>query len=206
MAETINRRAEKMWSYIRPAIAKYTTMPGMKESDPLFAGWRFVDLGSGYGDFTVRLLGDGAASVLAVDNNHDNLRVVRERVSDMGMRASSRCRLVYGDLNSKAFHVGLFDPPGHTGFHKPEIAICTSVLPYLKFPGDLLYMMAETCGLSIIECQYANDGPGFSWIKDDTDMKRFLLNYFPVVRAIGATELDIRAATRTIWACAGVVK
>lgn len=206
MAGPINRRAEEMWSYILPCLEDFASLSVNLKKEPMLSGMSIVDLGSGYGDFVVRLLKEGAKKVIAVDNSMDNLRIVREKVHELGYDHESRLRLVYANLNSKVDQAGIFMPPAFSGFRSPDIAICTSVLPYIEVPDDLLYLMASTCMLSIIECQYSGDGPGFSWIKDDHDMERWLLHYYSYVNIIGRTKLDIRNASRTIWACEGAAK
>jgi len=182
-----------MWAYMLPALERFCNGD--------MGAFRFVDLGSGYGDFVVRLLSAGAGHVNAVDKSMENLEIVRKKVE--AIKKEHKCRLTYAYLDSKQQTRGLLDPSPSIGFLKPDIAICTSVLPYLQFPDDLLSAMAYNQLLSIVECQYADDGPGFKWIRDDRDMERWLKHHFRHVDMIGRTSIGIRPGFRTIWSCSG---
>lgn len=83
-----------------------------------------------------------------------------------------------------------------------DIAICFSVLPYLDNPSDLLKWMQAHSEISLIECQYAGDGPGLDYIENDTDMENWLrLVGWQSVENIGKTEIRGRNKYRTIWMC-----
>jgi hypothetical protein len=188
----INRRAKKMWKYIHPPLALLAGGLQAGSRGPL-GGLEIVDFGSGYGDFMELSLKAGAGLVHGIDNNVTNLEIVDTRLAKAGV-FPYRYNLLNVDLNSKRELNLLFQRSWHAGF-------CFSVLPYLDSPELLLYRMSIGVGIAFIECQYDGDGPGFSHIRDDIDMEKWLGRYWQSVRIIGRTELDIRDASRTIWLC-----
>jgi len=188
----INHRAEQMWEYMLPPLGLLAGGLHASEQSPL-DGLEIIDLGSGYGDFMELALKAGARMVHGVDKNVTNLELVDTRLMKAGI-LPYRYKLLQVDLNSKREKVLLYQ----RGWH---VAFCFSILPYMDFPDDLLYMMAANTGLAFIECQYDQDGPGFSHIKNDDDMYRWLGRYWQSVRAIGKTDVQIRPAYRTIWMC-----
>ena len=191
MIVKVNRRADEMWGYIRPVLA---SLAGRRASERPLAGLDVIDLGIGYGDFMLRALQDGADFVVGADNNLENISDANARLLAAGFSAD-RFGIFEADLDSSAEQELLFQ-------RSFDVAICTSVLPYLTFQDDLLRRMARFCAVSIVECQYYGDGPGPFGIQNDADMEIALSKHWHSVRAIGKTDLDIRQASRTIWACA----
>ncbi|MHC4412778.1 MAG: methyltransferase domain-containing protein [Planctomycetota bacterium] len=190
-----NRRADEMWTFIEPLLARLAGEPASLQREPhkRLAGLDVIDLGIGYGDFMLKSLQSGADFVLGTDINKENMEFAFSRLVRSGYRGYFR--ILESDLNRKSDRAMLFQ----LSF---DVGICTSVLPYLDFPDDLLFMMSEYCTISIIECQYHGDGPGLSHIRDDNDMQEWLGRYWHTVQKIGQTELDIRPASRSVWACA----
>ena len=87
------------------------------------------------------------------------------------------------------------------GYH--DIVLCTSVLPYIVDPDRLLLNIHRDSDTAIIECQYAGDGPGLEYIKNDTDMKEWLSKFdWFSVKKIGSTNVESRPGVkRSIWMC-----
>ena len=185
------RRADEMWSCIQPRLASLAGRPAGKRS---LSGLDIIDLGSGYGDLALRALQDGADYVACVDSNNDNLGYVERRLIRGGI-GQDRFSVWLADLSLKSHHRAVFQ-------RSFDVGLCTSVLPYLEHPDELLSIMSQYCAISVIECQYEGDGPGFSYIKDDIDMQRWLSRRWRSVQKIGETKLDIRPTSRSIWACA----
>ena len=187
-----NRRADEMWSFIEPLLARVAGQPAGEPSKRL-AGLDVIDLGIGYGDFMLKALESGADYVFGTDISEENMEYAFHRLVRAGYRGYFR--ILESDLNRKSDQAMLFQ-------RSFDVGICTSVLPYLDFPDDLLYMMSRYCAISIIECQYFGDGPGFEHIRYDDEMQAWLNKYWHTAQKIGETRLDIRPATRSIWACA----
>ncbi len=177
MSESLNVRAKEMWSIIR------------EYEDIDFYGADVVDLGFGYGDLLTFSLIAGASFVTGVDKNSASINITSRKIEDIGKRGVAILEL--GEISD--FIVRSTD--------YFDIAFCTSVLPYLDDPDSVLLWMREYAGISIIECQYAGDGPGFEHIRDDYDMGVWLEKYWEFAHPIGKTELAIRDASRTIWLC-----
>ncbi len=194
-----NRRADEMWSFIEPMLARLAGEPigTQREPSKRLQTLEVVDLGIGYGDFMLKALQSGADYVWGAEKDDLNIEHARNRLARAGY--AGYFSVFEADLNKKSHQSMLFQ-------RSFDVGICTSVLPYLDFPNDLLFMMSEYCTMSIIECQYFGDGPGSnvgtSHLKDDDDMERWLRRYWLTVSKIGETKLDIRPASRSVWACA----
>lgn len=150
---------------------------------------RVIDLGCGAGDIAWRCAAAGADYVWAVDKS---IRLVN---ADW-MSKSRKVTFSTIDINlwvdeDKDFYPFDFD-----------IAICFSVLPYLSYPTATLQWMHKRFGMSLIECQYDGDGPGFEDIKDDDDMRDLLVDCgWHFVSKIGQTTIKDRDKYRSIWLC-----
>jgi len=169
----MNRRADKMWEQIDQAVYFY---PGAE----------VIDLGAGYGDLAIRAAGYGAHVTVVEQVPH---------VLSEGL----------GSVDNK-FHitVKIDDIERYIKHHNEEywyVAFCTSVLPYMSNPDAVLDWMSKHAKMSVIECQYAGDGPGFENILTDVDMTEWLEKHWAWVTKIGETVLDIRPASRSIWLC-----
>lgn len=174
--QQINTRSNEMWRIIFSAL------------DSTW-GVRVIDLGAGYGDIALRFAKAGA-DVMAVERDPQVYEVLASRVAES---AFDNIVAIKANIEDDGFPVW--------GANGTDILVLTSVLPYITRPDDLLSKMSKSAKKSIIECQYAGDGPGFSHIEDDHDMQMWLVKYWPSVHKIGETKLDIRPASRTIWLC-----
>lgn len=142
-----------------------------------FKGKRVIDLGCGYGDITRGAVDDGAAHVVGVDKDGTILN---------------------STANRYITHVAA-DIEDYKPSNDYDVAICFSVLPYLKDPMRFLERMSRLADKSLIECQYVGDGPGF--VRDDAEMKEILLTFWNTALPIGKTEVAYRNVERTIWLC-----
>lgn len=169
-----NIRALEMWEQISEHV--------------VFRNKSVIDLGCGYGDLLVYAWqGGGAFSITGVDHDKDNLSICLEKFECF--LDNPRYSLIKEDLD-------FWSPPSGEEF---DIAICTSVLPYLMNPHWLLKWMSSNVDISIIECQYEGDGPGM--ISGDKHMHAWLSRYWGSVKEIGYTVVGYRNAKRTIWLC-----
>jgi len=148
-----------------------------------FSGKVVVDIGCGYGDLLLKSAEHGASKCIAIDKDTS---VARSKL--------------YG-ANVYEVEMDIDRYPLTPFLNESDIAFCTSVLPYLKNYDRILGEMAGSGVICFIECQYAGDGPGFDQIKDDADMKEFLLRYFKSADIIGRTEVKDGKYQRTIWRC-----
>lgn len=144
-----------------------------------------LDLGGGHGDFVLLCKNDGAKRVSYID---ENSILLYERKGCEGVEIYTQ------DIEKNAWGNGY------------DFISCFSVLPYMKNPSDLLLRISESCKTAIIECQYADDGPGFSHIKSDGNMVSWLLKYFNEVENIGKTLVKGRNKYRTIWICSKEIR
>lgn len=152
-----------------------------------------VDFGCGYADLLFRI---------AIERHLRQLIGVEENPSIIfrNMRINEENLLGIQFLNMDIMEfVDNWD-------HGPiDTAICFSVLPYLDVdrPDYFLAWLANNAEQTLIECQYAGDGPGFPSIKDDYDMGMWLSIFWNDFEPIGHTTVDYRKANRTIWVCRG---
>jgi SAM-dependent methyltransferase len=82
-----------------------------------------------------------------------------------------------------------------------DYGICFSVLPYLDDTEAVLEWMTRNVRVAFIECQYRGDGPGYPHIRNDADMRGWLMSFWRTPLPIGETEVKDRGVTRTIWRC-----
>lgn len=144
-----------------------------------FQGKKVIDLGYGYGDFLKKAWDSGATTVVGIDQ------------VDSGDFDNPHINTILAGIEAYPFDTSRYD-----------IAICFSVLPYLHDPTELLIRIKKCADVSLIECQYDGDGPGFPWIHDDLDMRKWLdMIGWREITAIGKTHTRIRNAERTIWLC-----
>ncbi len=181
MAKAINSR-----DYNIRAIGIWTPISRFVD----FRGRSVVDLGCGSGDFLRRYHIAGAYDVTGIDRQTGVSTVeINVKSSKLNVKNMGTIRTIKDDLNLMKSE------------WKADIGVCLSVLPYLEEPRNFTYWMAEQFGVSIIECQYKGDGPGFDFIKDSDDMKRWLLSAFGYATLIGKTYLPPRNLYRDIWMC-----
>ncbi|KKM74225.1 hypothetical protein LCGC14_1402440 [marine sediment metagenome] len=149
-----------------------------------FQGKTLIDLGCGKGDLLFHAF-DAGAKVVGVDHNIDNIKHIRT--------ARPGIKTLFGELDLMEIWF----------WERVDIAICFSVLPYLKRPGDTLKWINTHSDIALIECQYADDGPGFDFLIDNDDMKQWLLQIgeFKEVEVIGHTLVEGRNTKRFIWRC-----
>ena len=175
--QAINVRSPLMWEAIFTALSRID-------------GCNVIDLGAGYGDLSLRFARAGAR-VIAVENDPLVLATLRERVGDSGY--AGNVTVLEGNIEDYDLPIWHADDT--------DIFVITSVLPYLSDPDKLLWHMSTGARMSIIECQYSGDGPGFANIGDDHDMRLWLMRFWAAVSKIGETHLNIRPASRSIWLC-----
>lgn len=158
-----------------------------------FDGKTVVDMGCGSGDFVFLANLSGATKSTGIDNNDFSIKKCRETLSEnpLFLPHQDKIFFIYGDIESK-----------NDAYPHYDIGICFSVLPYLRDPGKLLSLMRARCATSLIECQYAGDGPGFSYIENDNDMERWLQGVgWKNVKKIGQTVVKEGRYKRSIWMC-----
>jgi 16S rRNA A1518/A1519 N6-dimethyltransferase RsmA/KsgA/DIM1 with predicted DNA glycosylase/AP lyase activity len=149
-----------------------------------------LDLGCGWGDILFKCIEAGVKEAWGVEQDESICRHLWQ--SDALSNNKAR-RIAYADLEQWAFQdtIPAFD-----------IIICFSVLPYLTNPLAVLKWMKEHSQTSLIECQYAGDGPGLTTIKNDNDMLAYLrLAGWKSIEPIGKTLVEGRDKYRTIWMC-----
>jgi hypothetical protein len=139
-----------------------------------------IDLGCGWGDLLRFADCNGARVCIGVDKKKHNTKTwfinadLEEWINSDSERAA---RTVY------------------------DVALCFSVLPYLIDWSAIFQWMSKHATVSFIECQYADDGPGKSWLKDDSHMRVLLRPFWNDIKPIGHTIVKDRNAKRTIWMC-----
>lgn len=152
-----------------------------------FRGKHVLDLGVGYGDLAMRAAAAGAY-VRGLDRD---IEPFCSRITEANSPAVS----IGCDLNKLA---GL----GWDEMLTSPVIFCFSVLPYVDDPYQLLFWIQAHCETAFIECQYAGDGPGFGFVRDDDDMRDWLSKFrWKRVEAIGRTYVQIRDLYRTVWMC-----
>lgn len=145
-----------------------------------FNGKTVLDLGCGYGDILAFCREAGA---IVTGLERDMMVVVSAQRQHPGLNIRQGL--------AEFMPFGPFD-----------VIICFSVLPYLAVPFDVLKDIWRNCKQALIECQYAGDGPGFAWLQNDDDMRRWLAEAgWQKIEAIGRTFVEGRDKFRTIWLC-----
>lgn len=167
----MNKRAQEMWEQIIQHVD--------------FTGKTVIDLGCGTGDFLYRSLKDKAAWAIGVELDPFTARQARETCKSNGVKAI----VLVEDIQTL---------PEDSEY---DIAMCFSVLPYVRNQVSVLKWMKNCAKTSIIEMQYAGDGPGPANIVDDLDMINYLNLFWSKATVIGRTDVTIRQAFRTIWLC-----
>ena len=152
LPELYNTRAENMWGQITEHVD--------------FANKTVLDVGCGRGDLMMRAWTWGARVVYGIDNSKIELQEARLRSWDM---VKEGAKLYFMEKNIEHWS------ERWPGYH--DIVLCTSVLPYIVDPDRLLLNIHRDSDTAIIECQYAGDGPGLEYIKNDTDMKEWLSKF-----------------------------
>lgn len=148
-----------------------------------------VDAGCGYGDFAMAAVRAGAKKVYAIDNDAQLTKALAAKGND-GLL------IVQDDIND--WNDDWYPLKNWERIH---ILSCFSVLPYLEKPDEKLKLFSKIADLTLIECQYFEDGPGFEFLMNDLDMELWLKAYWSKVEAIGQTRIIDRAKNRTIWMC-----
>jgi protein-L-isoaspartate O-methyltransferase len=172
MHEVINRRSPEMWKQIAKAFN--------------FQKKKVLDLGSGYCDLAI-FANKAGARVMGIEKDPLIAERAERHVKDSD---------AYVVINVRDIEDYVRKPRSRW-----DVIFCTSVLPYLEFPDRVMEWMAQHAPTSIIEHQYAGDGPGPTWIQDDDDMQSWLKHFWPRVIKIGQTEVIERGAIRSIWMC-----
>jgi len=140
-----------------------------------------IDLGCGWCDLLVSAKNAGASDCIGIDKERHFYDV----------RGVS---VIATDLEKWVDSIGCANATY-------DVALCFSVLPYLNDPGGVLEWMEQHAQVSFIECQYKDDGPGFTYLKSDDDMRDWLELRWPSVKPIGHTIVKDRNKKRTIWMC-----
>lgn len=146
-----------------------------------FADKDVLDIGCGHADMLRAVSEAHASNIVGIDSNEDVLK------NAVDAHLNGNIKLMQGDMNRAL-------PPT-----KVDVIICFSVLPYLKDQDKVLDWLSKSSEISLIEVQYANDGPGI--IKDDVEAKNIFSNYWDNVTPLGKTLVDYRKLYRTIWLC-----
>ena len=157
-----------------------------------FQNKKVLDLGAGYCDLAIFAATEGAR-VLAIEKDPLVAERAAEHIKDSKLSGGNNARVV----------ISIRDIETYTIKQRAQwdVIFCTSVLPYLTGPDKVLEWMKQHAPTSIIEHQYAGDGPGPNWIQDDDDMETWLKHFWPHVTKIGDTALDIRPSRRSLWMC-----
>ena len=150
-----------------------------------FENKSLLDVGSGYGDL-MKAAHKKGAKVYGIDKNIQLVEQLKEFEKD-------------------DFYISFVDidkvTEGDFLLDDVDILTCFSVLPYLNKPNQALRYFKKLAKIVVIECQYANDGPGFYWLKGDGDMEAWLKQVWNTVGKIGETKVEDRDKQRSIWLC-----
>ena len=172
-----NNRANEMWSIIRLGLEHAQSV---------------VDFGCGYGDLAYQILRDDPhARVICADKQQNMVEI-----------ALSKCKMF--EKRVTGFVCDLDDPTTIPWASQlADVAICTSVLPYVRW-GTVLVQLAQYFNTVFIECQYRGDGPGLKNIESDTDFSMLLQKAgFEDHFKMGSTDIIDRGKSRSIWKCYG---
>lgn len=140
-----------------------------------------LDLGCGKGDILIRAF-EAGAEVVGIDRYEE---------------------IKWLNSNRPEINIAVDDIEFMIIRHRVDIIICFSVLPYLKRPGNTLQWINRNSQIALIECQYAGDGPGLSFLTGNDAMREWLLaaGKFEKVQPIGHTLVEGRNKNRFIWRC-----
>lgn len=169
-----NKRFPDMWRFIKQHIN--------------FKDKVLLDLGCGYGDLLLHARQAGS-TVFGIENDPAIVLTLCEM--KLTIIAEDIDRLILENLNLWDF--------GHD--INVDIAACMSVLPYLNDPDAALDYLRQIAPTVILEVQYAGDGPGFDFIKNDIDMLMWLSEYWKYPTVMGRTFVSGRNKYRTVWLC-----
>lgn len=179
-----NLRAEEMWLQINKAM--------------WFSNMTVVDFGCGGGDFLWRAIQAGATNVIGVDKDvsiaQKYIKIYR-RTTGEGREVLATCDVREVDLDRIRGE--------DTELWRGDIAMCFSVVPYLKEPIKFLRWMAENYSVCLLEMQYKGDGPGLDDMRDAKDCEFLLKNAVGFVDTdiIGYTYVKENSFKRDIWRC-----
>ena len=158
-----------------------------------FQNKRVIDIGCGPASFMLLALESGAEFVLGVERDFTIAYLATQALSEKGYNHPSRCEIWASKIE---------DAIGDDWEEHFDIAMCFSALPYFDYPEQVLTWMHNNAEVSLIECQYSDDGPGLKTLSDDGDMKDWLRYVgWKSVKKIGETDVVIRPAKRSIWRC-----
>lgn len=149
-----------------------------------FNGKTLIDIGCGYGDL-LKTAYEAGSTVYGVDKDISLINKLQKYITE-------NFYLVCHDIDYLEDNQEL---PEHV-----DILTCFSVLPYLQYPDKVLRYFRQLSDITIIECQYSGDGPGFASIKNDNDMVDWLSSIWDNVEKIGQTEV-VGRGYRSIWLC-----
>jgi len=179
----VNVRSAEMWAAI-------------VDNGNSFSGLTVVDFGSGYGDMCLFALRNGASQVLGIDSNPEMVKLASQKCIDY-----PDAMFYDGDIESNTDFLNALELVGFQDDANMDVAFCFSVLPYLKRPGDFVYLLSNIFDTVYIECQYIGDGPG-NIAADDEEMSLWIMNHgFDSAYAVGRTFIKGRNMFRTIWEC-----
>ena len=180
--KTYNTRFPRMWSYLK----KHITL-GPRT---------FLDLGCGRGDMVWKMhLSAFAGTSIGIDKEPPFDLYPRLNIPHLNEFNTRQIWFIKSDINTF-----INEPPIFPEF---DYVSCFSVLPYLKDATAVLRWMYRNARVSLIECQYAKDGPGFEHIKNNDDMEKWLKSIgWKKPLTIGHTKIRDRNAKRYIWYCA----
>ncbi len=168
-----NSRAPEMWALISNGVD--------------FENKSVLDLGCGGGDMLIMSYYAGASKIKGIDKDKRMISFVRKRIEQK--IGKSNILLSIDNIEK-------------ISFENWDIMICFSVLPYLQDPGALLQKMQLRSRISLVETQYYGEPYCLGYIKNDKDMREWLLGFgWNSVTNLGCTNVDIRNTTRTIWRC-----
>jgi SAM-dependent methyltransferase len=173
-----NKRAEEIWEQITPQVS--------------FTGKTVIDVGCGYGDFSFLAYMANAGRIDAIDINQkiiEKARIANEQYFG-------------GPGNDVNFYIMNIERGDLKIMNRYDIGICFSVLPYLNDPFFMLRKLSQLCHVLLLEVQYAGDGPGFTWVKNDDDLAYYIGQAgFTSFEPIGRTKVKQDRWERTIWLC-----
>lgn len=177
----VNKRANEIWEIVTSRVD--------------FRGKTVVDIGCGPGDFVRLALKSGAKHVTGIDMDYAILLDAGGALKAERWKPDKDYTLLCEDINEL-----VADDTWQEW--QADIALCFSCLPYLKYYGRSLGWIGKMArDLALIESQYHMDGPGPTFLKNDSDMGWLLSNHWKEVEKIGSTDVVIRPAARSIWMC-----
>lgn len=165
-----------------------------------------IDLGCGKGDILFRAF-EAGAQVTGIDRDAENIRYIQEINPKIKAEEGDLNLLNMRDFDKVPVIAPRYNVPEFINFldmsEPVDIIICFSVFPYLDNPEGLLEWINRHSNIAFIECQYAGDGPGFSFLTSNDDMKYWLglWGKFKKAEVVGHTIVEGRDKNRFIWMC-----